>query len=70
MTEYIRCTKCPADWVISPHQDRGERLQAIYDHVLMNHAEMAKSLWDYVEEGVNRCNGDVHSDPHRGCILR
>lgn len=70
MIEYIRCTKCPADWKVSVYgQESTIRLALEHAQAHIGPASMG-ALADVFEPGVNRCRDGVHSMPHMGCILR
>ena len=68
MTEYIRCTDCPADWVVSK-EDPDATLSEVLAHVA-RHGVPARQAHHHFEEGVNRCREGICSTPHKGCILR
>lgn len=69
MTEYIRCTDCQADWVVS-EEDPDCTLSDVLEHVATKHGIRDAQAHHHFELGVNRCRDDQHSTPHKGCILR
>lgn len=70
MTEYIRCTRCPADWVVS-QEDPDSTLSDALVHAQLHVGPVSMAvLAQVLDHGVNRCRDGVHSMPHVGCILR
>lgn len=72
MTEYIRCTDCPADWVVS-EEDPDSTLSDALEHARFHHTLAPTDGTppaQMIQPGVNRCRDGVHSMPHVGCILR
>lgn len=72
MTEYIRCTKCQADWVVS-EEDPDSTLSEAHAHIFAKHDAAkfpAPQVLGMIAYGVNRCRDGAHSTPHKGCILR